>query len=161
MMTLVSTLLGFASGGLPKVLDFVQDRGDKKHELALMAANREREIALAKEGFIAQARVEEIKTDQIAMQTQAQEKLAMWKHDMKIGEGASTWVINLRASVRPVVTYLFVGLLIVVDVAGIWYAYSTGVAFAQAMEMVFSDDEMAILAAIISFWFGSQAFSKK
>jgi hypothetical protein len=161
MLSLVSSLLGFAAGGLPKVLDFVQDRGDKKHELALMAANREREIALAKEGFIAQARVEEIKTDQIAMQTQAQEKLAMWKHDMKIGEGASTWVINLRASVRPVVTYLFVGLLIVVDVAGIWYAYSTGVAFSVAMDMVFSDDEMAILAAIISFWFGSQAFSKK
>jgi len=161
MMTLISTLLGFASGGLPKVLDFVQDRGDKKHELALMAAGREREIALAKEGFVAQARVEEIKTDQIQMQTQAQEKLAMWKHDMKIGEGASTWVINLRASVRPVVTYLFVGLLIVVDVAGIWYAYSTGVAFADAMNMVFSDDEMSILAAIIAFWFGSQAFSKK
>lgn len=161
MLTLVSTLLGFASGGLPKVLDFVQDRGDKKHELAMMAMQRERELALAKEGFIAQAAVEEIKTEQIAMQTQAQEKLAMWKHDMKIGEGASTWVINLRASVRPVVTYLFVGLLIVVDVAGIWYAYSTGVAFAEAMEMVFSDDEMAILAAIISFWFGSQAFQKK
>jgi hypothetical protein len=161
MLSLVSSLLGFAAGGLPKVLDFVQDRGDKKHELALMAMQRERELALAKEGFIAQAAVEEIKTEQIAMQTQAQEKLAMWKHDMKIGEGASTWVINLRASVRPVVTYLFVGLLIVVDIAGIWYAYSTGVAFAQAMEMVFSDDEMAILAAIISFWFGSQAFQKK
>lgn len=161
MLSLISSLMGFAAGGLPKVLDFVQDRGDKKHELAMMAANREREIALAKEGFIAQARVEEIKTEQIEMQTQAQEKLAMWKHDMKIGEGASTWVINLRASVRPVVTYVFVGLLVVVDIAGIWYAYSTGVAFAQAMEMVFSDDEMAILAAIISFWFGSQAFSKK
>jgi hypothetical protein len=152
--------MGFAAGGLPKVLDFVQDRGDKKHELALMAMQREREIALAKEGFIAQARVEEIKTEQIEMQTQAQEKLAMWKHDMKIGEGASTWVINLRASVRPVVTYIFVGLLVVVDIAGIWYAYSTGVAFAQAMEMVFSDDEMAILAAIISFHFGGRAFSK-
>jgi hypothetical protein len=161
MMTLISTLLGFASGGLPKVLDFVQDRGDKKHELLLMAAQQQREIALAKEGFIAQAKVEEIKTEQIQMQTQAQEKLAMWKHDMKIGEGASTWVINLRASVRPIVTYLFVGLLIVVDVAGIWYAYSTGVPFAAAMDMVFSDDEMSILAAIIAFWFGSQAFSKK
>jgi hypothetical protein len=152
--------MGFAAGGLPKVLDFVQDRGDKKHELAMMAANREREIALAREGFVAQARVEEIKTEQIEMQTQAQEKLAMWKHDMKIGEGASTWVINLRASVRPVVTYLFVGLLIVVDVAGIWYAYSTGVAFAEAMDMIFSDEEMAILAAIISFHFGGRAFSK-
>ena len=161
MMTLISTLLGFASGGLPKVLDFVQDRGDKKHELALMAMQREQELALAKEGFVAQAKVEEIKTEQIAMQTQAQERVAMYKHDMKIGDGASTWVINLRASVRPIVTYLFVGLLITVDVAGIWYAYSTGVPFATAMDMVFSDDEMSILAAIIAFWFGSQAFSKK
>ena len=160
MMALISTLLGFASGGLPKVLDFVQDRGDKKHELALMAANREREIALAKEGFVAQARVEEIKTEQIEMQTQAQEKLAMWKHDMKIGEGASPWAINLRVSVRPIVTYIFVLLLVVVDIAGIWYAYSTGVAFADAMNMVFSDDEMSILAAIIAFHFGGRAFNK-
>jgi hypothetical protein len=161
MLSLISSLMGFAAGGLPKLIDVYQQKGDQKHELALMAAQREREIALAKEGFVAQARVEEIKTEQIEMQTQAQEKLAMWKHDMKIGEGASTWVINLRASVRPVVTYLFVGLLIVVDVAGIWYAYSTGVAFAEAIEVIFSDDEMAILAAIISFWFGSQAFNKK
>ena len=161
MMALVSTLLGFASGGLPKVLDHLQNRGDQKHELALMAANREREIALAKEGFVAQARIEEIKTEQTAMQTQAQERIAMYKHDMKIGEGASTWVINLRASVRPIVTYIFVGLLVVVDVAGIWYAYSTGVPFAEAMDMTFSDDEMSILSAIIAFWFSSQAFSKK
>jgi hypothetical protein len=161
MMTLVSTLLGFASGGLPRVLEYVQDRGDKRHELALMAAQRERELALAKEGFIAQAAVEEIKTEQIAMQTQAQEKLAMWKHDMKIGEGASTWVINLRASVRPVVTYLFVGMLITVNCVGIWYAYSTGVPFNEAIELIWSESETSILATIIAFWFGSQAFAKK
>ena len=161
MMTLISTLLGFASGGLPKLLDFAQDRGDKKHELALMAANREREIALAKEGFVAQARVEEIKTEQIAMQTQTQERLAMYKHDMKIGEGASTWVINLRSSVRPVVTYLFVGMLITVNCVGIWYAYSTGVPFKEAIDLIWSESETSILATIIAFWFGSQAFSKK
>jgi hypothetical protein len=161
MMTLVSTLLGFASGGLPRVLEFVQDRGDKKHELALMAAQRERELALAKEGFVAQAAVEEIRSEQIAMQTQAQEKLAMWKHDMKIGEGASTWVINLRASVRPVVTYLFVGMLITVNCVGIWYAYSTGVPFNEAIDLIWSESETSILATIIAFWFGSQAFAKK
>ena len=141
-------------------MEFVQDRGDKKHELALMAMQRERELALAREGFVAQARVEEIRTEQIEMQTQAQEKLAIWKHDSKLAEGGSTWVINLRASVRPVVTYIFVGLLVVVDIAGIWYAYSTGVAFAEAMELVFSSEEMAILSAIISFHFGGRAFSK-
>jgi hypothetical protein len=161
MLTLISTILGFASGGLPKVLDFVQDRGDKKHELALMAVQRERELALAKEGFIAQAAIEEIKTEQVAMQTQAQERVAMYRHDMKLGEGASTWVINLRASVRPIVTYCFVGLLVVIDLVGLWYAYATGVDLVEAMDAVFSDDEMAILAAIIAFWFGSQAFNKK
>jgi len=160
MLSLVSSLLGFASAGVPRLLDIWQNKGDQKHELALMAMQRERELALAREGFVAQARVEEIRTEQIEMQTQAQEKLAMWKHDMKIGEGASTWVTNLRASVRPVVTYIFVALLVVVDIAGIWYAYSTGVAFAEAMDMIFSDEEMAILAAIISFHFGGRAFSK-
>ena len=161
MMTLISTLLGFASGGLPKLLDFAQDRADKRHQLLLMAAQREQELAMAKEGFVAQARVEEIRTDQIQMQTQAQERLAMYKHDMKIGEGASTWVINLRASVRPVVTYLFVGMLITVNCVGIWYAYSTGVPFNEAIELIWSESETSILATIIAFWFGSQAFSKK
>jgi hypothetical protein len=52
-------------------------------------------------------------------------------------------------------------LLVVVDIAGIWYAYSTGIAFAEAMEIVFSDDELAMLAAILSFWFGSQAWNKR
>jgi len=35
----------------------------------------------------------------------------MYAHDIEIGKGASQWVINLRASVRPMVTYLFVFLL--------------------------------------------------
>ena len=161
MFTLISTALSFLMGGLPKLLDFFQDKSDKAHELELAKMQTERELQMLERGYAAQARVEEIRTDQIQMQTQAQERVAMYKHDMKIGDGASTWVINLRASVRPIVTYLFVGLLITVDVAGIWYAYSTGVPFATAMDMVFSDDEMSILAAIIAFWFGSQAFSKR
>jgi hypothetical protein len=59
------------------------------------------------------------------------------------------------------VTYLFVFLLIVVDVASIWWAWSTGVPFLEAIKEVFDTDEMQILASIIAFWFGTQAFSKK
>jgi len=57
--------------------------------------------------------------------------------------------------------YLFVFLLIVVDVASIWWAWSTGAAFMEAIPMVFDADEMQILASIIAFWFGTQAFAKK
>ena len=148
-------------GGLPKLLDFFQDKSDKSHELELARMQTERELQMMERGFIAQARVEEIKTEQVQMETQAQERSAMYAHDIAIGQGASQWVTNLRASVRPMVTYLFVFLLIVVDIASIWWAWSTGAAFAEAIPMVFDADEMQILASIIAFWFGTQAFAKK
>jgi len=161
MMTMISTFLSFLAGGLPKILSIFQDRQDKKHELALVAAQKERELALAEKGFIAQAKVEEIKLDQIQIQTAGEERQALYEHDIKIGEGASQWMINLRASVRPVVTYIFVLELVALNIAGVWYAYTTGIPFAIAMENVFSDDEMLILSSIIAFWFGTQAFQKK
>ena len=161
MMTLVSTFLSFLAGGLPKILTIFQDRQDKKHELALVAAQKERELALAERGFIAQARVEEIKLEQVQTETAAEERQALYQHDIEIGKGASQWMINLRASVRPVVTYIFVLELVALNVTGVWYAWSQGVPFAIAMENVFSDDEMLILSSIIAFWFGTQAFQKK
>ena len=161
MMTMISTFLSFLAGGLPKILQIFQDRQDKKHELALVAAQKERELALAERGFIAQARVEEIKLEQIQTQTAGEERQALYQHDIEIGKGASQWMINLRASVRPVVTYIFVLELVAINIAGVWYAYNTGVPFAAAMAEVFSDDEMLILSSIIAFWFGTQAFAKK
>ena len=161
MMTMISTFLSFLAGGLPKILQIFQDRQDKKHELALVAAQKERELALAEKGFIAQARVEEIKLEQIQTQTAGEERQALYAHDIEIGKGASQWMINLRSSVRPVVTYIFVLELVALNVAGVWYAYTTGIPFGVAMDNVFSDDEMLILSSIIAFWFGSQAFAKK
>jgi hypothetical protein len=161
MMTMISTFLSFLAGGLPKILSIFQDRQDKKHELALVAAQKERELALAERGFLAQAKVEEIKLEQIQTQTAAEERQALYQHDIEIGKGASQWMINLRASVRPVVTYIFVLELVALNIAGVWYAWHQGVPFAIAMENVFSDDEMLILSSIIAFWFGTQAFNKK
>jgi hypothetical protein len=161
MLTLISTALSFLMGGLPKLMDFFQDKSDKSHELELAKMQTEREMQMLKEGYIAQARVEEIRTEQIAIQTAEKEREALYAHDIAIGQGASQWVINLRASVRPMVTYLFVLLLIVVDIASIWWAWSSGAAFAESVTLVFDADEMQILASIIAFWFGTQAFSKK
>jgi hypothetical protein len=161
MLTLISTALSFLMGGLPKLMDFFQDKSDKSHELQLAKMQTEREMQMLKEGYIAQARVEEIRTEQIAIQTAEKEREALYSHDIAIGQGASQWVINLRASVRPMVTYLFVLLLIVVDIASIWWAWSSGAAFAESVTLVFDADEMQILASIIAFWFGTQAFSKK
>jgi hypothetical protein len=161
MLTLLSTALSFLMGGLPKILDFFQDKSDKAHELELAKMQTERELQMLERGYAAQAKVEEIRSDQIAMQSYTQQMTAIYDHDKSLNEGTSQWVKNLRASVRPVVTYVFVGLLVIVDVASIIWAWQTAVPFMDAIGMIFDEQEMNILASIIAFWFGTQAFAKK
>lgn len=161
MITLLSTLVSFLAGGLPKLLDFFQDKSDKKHELALANLQKEKELEMIKLGFVAQQRVEEIRTDQIALQTAVQERESLYKHDIEIGKGASQWVVNLRASVRPAITYGLFLIFCFVEVAGFWYATKVEADFTVVLDQLWDDETQLIWASVVAFWFGTQAFSKK
>lgn len=167
MLTLFSSLISFLMGGLPTILEFFQDRADKKHELALAAMQTERELALKKAGLETQERIEHIQTEQIQInadvtnaQTAMQERQALYAHDIALGQGASTWVINMRAATRSVITYGMYVLFMFVEVFGFYYAWHTGVPFDVAMDQLWDDDTQTIWACIVSFWFGGQAFKK-
>jgi len=71
MLTILSTLISFLMGGLPKLLDFFQDRADKRHELDLARMQIERELELRKAGFEAQERIEQIHSADLELQTNA------------------------------------------------------------------------------------------
>jgi len=161
MLSILSGILGFATSGLPSILDFFKQKGDQSHEREMARLDMERSLAMAEKGFASQERIEEFRTDQVEMETYAQERVALYEHDAKMSENASSWVINLRASVRPIITYIFVFLLLFTDVVGMIWAIKSGVDFATAMELIFSDEEMAIVASIIGFWFGSRHWDKK
>jgi hypothetical protein len=167
MLSLFSTLGGLLISGLPSVLGFFQDKSDKAHELELAKMQTERELQMMERGFIAQQKVEEIRTDQIEMQTAAQMQNAALDHDKKVMEKASTWVVNYVGTVRPTVTYIFVAELVVIN---LWLCYQlfkipnliSGVDdLAIIGELIFSSDEMAMLGGIIGFWFGSRNWDKK
>jgi hypothetical protein len=160
MITLVSTLLSFLAGGLPRLLDFFQDKGDKKHELEMARLQTERELQLAKEGYLAQARVEEIRTDQIEIGALRDERIALYQHDTDLAKGADKWVINARAMVRPAITYGMFLIFLFVEVFGFLYAWKHGVEFITALEYLWTEETITIWSSIISFWFGSQAFRK-
>jgi adenosylmethionine-8-amino-7-oxononanoate aminotransferase len=166
MLSLFSTLGGLLISGLPKLLDFYQDKSDKKHEMELARVQTERELALAREGFLAQAQVEEIRTEQVSMQTDAQMTVAALQHDEKVLDRASKWVANYVGTVRPTVTYIFVVELVLINVYMMYWVMSTPglittmddiVKFA---DVIFSTDEMAMLGGIIGFWFGSRNWQK-
>lgn len=161
MLSILSGILGFATSGLPNVLQFFQQKGDQKHELQMAKLDMERTLALAEKGYASQERIEEFRTDQVEMQTYAEERAALYKHDEKLQENASPFIRSLSASVRPVVTYCFVFLLLFTDIAGMVWAIKTGVDFTTALTLIFSDEEMAIVASIIGFWFGTRTWDKK
>lgn len=171
MLTIFSTFMSFLMGGLPKLLDFFQDKSDKSHELKLAQMQTERELQLAAAGFAAQAKIEEIKLDEIRTQTASDERVslidaqngeikAIYAHDISLNEGTSQWMKNLRASVRPVITYGFFFLLVGIDCVLAYKGLTSGIDFVQLAEQLWDDETQALFAAILSFHFGGRAFGK-
>jgi len=174
MLSLISTLGGLLISGLPKLLEYFQNKADQKHELALAQMQTERELQLAAAGFAAQARVEEIRTEQVALQTEAKMAEAeagmvqgAQEHDKAVLAKASTWVANYVVTVRPTITYIFVIELVCINAFLCFYLWQhPGLITSmddvlRYTDIIFSPDEMAMLGGIIGFWFGSRGWTKK
>ena len=161
MFTLLTTLVSFLTGGVPKLLDFFQNKSDNKHELEMAQLQFTQQLELQKAGFSLQKDLEEIKYDEIQNTTAGAERTALYQHDIEIGKGASTWVINLRAMVRPSITFGLFGLLVCVELFGFYFAVHTGTTYQLAMSNLWSADMQTVWASIVAFWFGTQAFGKK
>ncbi len=140
MLSLLGSLLGFGTSFLPKVMDFFQDRADKKHELAVMT------------------KAAEIQLDRTAIDANIREVETIHEHDANLDGGG---VINaLRASVRPVITYLFMALFIAVEVTTYMLLLDKGINPGDALLSVWNDEVMAMWSAILAFWFGGRQFRK-
>jgi hypothetical protein len=131
----------------------------------------ERELQLAAAGFAAQAKIEEIKLDEIKVQSEADtqqtlmgaqqaEMQAIYAHDMSLNEGTSQWMKNLRAGVRPIITFGFFFLLVAIDVGLYIHGVNNNVSFDILADQLWDDETQALFASIIAFHFGGRAFGK-
>jgi hypothetical protein len=167
MLSLISTLGGLLVSGLPKVLELFQDKSDKAHEIELAKMQTEREMQMMERGYLAQAKVEEIRTDQVMMNADMEMTKAAYEHDAKVLEKAAPWVSTFVGTVRPLVTYLFVAELFIINIGMGLYIFNHPTMinsvddFIKATDIIFSEDEIAMLGAIIGYWFGSRGWQKK
>jgi hypothetical protein len=167
MLSLISTLGGLLISGLPKLLEYFQNKADQQHELNLARIQTEKELQMLAQGFAAQQRIEEIRTDQIAMQTDAEMTVAAYDHDKAVLEKAAGWVSSYVGTVRPTITYIFVIELCLINAWIAYYVYNNPQLvlnmddLIRLADVIFSSDEMAMLGAIIGYWFGSRGWSKK
>lgn len=161
MFALLSSVLGFATAGLPSILGFFQQKGDQKHERDMAKLQNEQAMAMAQAGFVSQEKIAAIELEGTYAETYAQEREALYAHDAKLVEQAAPWVKTLNAAVRPIIAFTFVGLLLFVDIAGFWWAVKTTGFSRDAMDVIFSSEEMSIVGSIIGFYFGSRTWEKK
>jgi hypothetical protein len=101
------------------------------------------------------------------MQTDAEMTVAAYDHDKAVLEKAAGWVSSYVGTVRPTITYIFVIELCLINAWIAFYVYNNPQLVLNMDELVrlsdviFSSDEMAMLGAIIGYWFGSRGWSKK
>ena len=140
MLTLLGSLLGFGTSFMPRILEFFQDKSDKKHELAVME------------------RQAQIQLDRTAIEANIREVETIHEHDSAIDGGS--FINSVRASVRPVITYLFMALFIGVEITTYYLLIQNGVAPGDALVAAWDEQVMAIWASIIAFYFGGRQFRK-
>ncbi len=148
MLTLLGSLLGFGTSALPSIMGYFTDKRDQKHELAVMDKQME------SQRLAGEQKVQEVSIDADIRSFEAAHKGYDRPPVNKFWEGA-------RASVRPVVTYLFMSLFIFVEVCLIVKAMQTGMNLVDTAALVWDDDNKAIFATILTFWFGGRMFGKK
>jgi len=160
MFTLLTTVVSFLSGGFPKILEYFQNKSDNKHELEMAQLQMTQQLELQKLGYVAQKDLEEIKFNEVQEQTASSDLSAALANDTSSGIGASVWVINIRALVRPAITFGLFAIFLFVEIFGCWYAYYNGVKFNDAIQLLWNSDTQTIWASIVGFYFGCRHFDK-
>jgi len=146
MLSLLGSVLGFGTSFLPKVMDFFQDKQDKKHELAIM------EVQIRQQKEVAVQQLEMVNVEADIREIEAIQK--------SVQNTGVRWIDGLRGSVRPVITYCFFALFIFVEISAYVSLTASGISSLQAVQLVWSDEVMCLFAAVISFWFGGRAINR-
>ncbi|MEG9884583.1 MAG: hypothetical protein V6Z86_08230 [Hyphomicrobiales bacterium] len=142
---LVGVFLGFGTSFLPKILGYFEGKRDNAHELAMIAAQPE-----------AQVKLEGAKLEAMHVGADISGEEALLKHDSKLQSRAWQWVVNLAATVRPVLSYLFF-----VEFFALTACVNLGWLTLEQYGRIWNDDAQAIFAAVVSFWFSSRTMARK
>ncbi|MFN7902705.1 MAG: 3TM-type holin [Holosporales bacterium] len=134
MLTLLGSLLGFFGSLVPEILKLLQTSRDRAHELEIL------KLQLEQQQLASNNRLEEIRIGNAAV-----EAVALYK---TYATGIA-WVDALNGTVRPVIAYAFFAL------------YAALKMIQPDPALLWSEEDSALFAGIISFYFGQRALQKQ
>lgn len=106
------------------------------------------------------AQLSELRLKELDAEADIEETKSLYAHDTALAQRGG-WVVGLQASVRPVITYLFMLAFLSVK-AGMIYSLigNQGIDWTTALDVAWDAETQALFAAIMSFWFGNRAMGK-
>ena len=142
--TLLPGLLGLVTSALPNFVNYLERGQSNKHELELVKLKME----AAREGLDHSLILEGVKAA-------VAEGKSLRDHDITLSNNVI--INNVRASVRPAVTYFFFILFIGVKVFAGMIMYEAGESGTAILDAIWDSITIAIFLTIIGFWFGSRS----
>lgn len=155
---MIETLLGGLLGGAfrlaPELLKWIDRKGERGHELAMQ--NK----ALEFEKLRGTQKMAEIAASaDTAWNVGALE--ALKESIMAQGRPSGVrWADALSTTVRPVVTYWFMGLFCAVKMATFSAMVHGGADGVSALQMAWTEADQALWAGVLNFWFVGRVFDK-
>lgn len=148
MFTLISIVVSAIASNILPLINLWRNKIELEYKLKAKMA----EIELAKELGRNELAVADIMAN-------LREGESLRHHDSSLDGG---WFINaVRASVRPVITYSFFIMFVVIKLTVVYqFLYVEGLDFFVVMNAVWDEATQVIFAAIMGFWFGSRLIEK-
>lgn len=147
MLTLLSPFLGIIGSLLPSIVRIFERKQEIQYELELNKIKMEAAVQNAQ----IQIAIEDAKADVADAQS-------VRSYDNNLDGGS--FINALRASIRPVITYVFFALFVAVKVAAAWVMIQQGQSIPEMLKAVWDQDTMALFGTIIAFWFGARVLEK-
>ena len=148
MLSLLGAVLGFGTSVLPSVIDLFQQKQKDTQELKMLEAKGKYASQLSS-----------LKLDELSAKADIAETEGIYA-SMRAANAKSGFAAALSGSVRPMITYLFVGFYLFVKITSFLYALRNGVDFQLAVENIYTQQDNLLFTSVISFWFGSRQFAK-
>jgi hypothetical protein len=145
MIGIISAVVGLLTSAIPSLVKILEKRQESSHEIKLM----EMRIEAASKGIDLQRYIEDSKAD-------IEEGKSVRQHDALVaGDG---WIFTLRTAVRPVLTFLFFFLFLIIKLVAVFAMLQQGAPVVEILNAVWDEYTVAIFGSIIGFWFGHRAF---
>lgn len=146
MLVFLSSLVGGLFAAVPQIVKIFADKQDKTQELQIM----DRQIELAK--IQGQTELQEIKTQSATIDLVSARSFAT--------TSKVRWIDGLISSVRPIVTYQFMGLYMVYKGCVFISFMVSGLGIVPAIQDLWTSEDYSMLSGILAFWFVDRTFRK-